>query len=116
MLKKISPNIYINKYNLFSDVLVINENKGFYVHCMKHCIKGTGCVLYEISFTNDIPDNISQEYIQKLELKPVYITKKALISINTLREASSTLKLQILNIASDKILEKMNEGLFTDDE
>lgn len=114
ILEKISPNIYVNKYNLFSDVLIIDENKGLYVHCMKHCIKGTGCVLYETDLMDNLPDIIDKEIIDRLDLKPIYISKKALISINTLREAANTLKYQILNVASDKIVEKMNEGLFID--
>ncbi|AWR95494.2 hypothetical protein [Acidianus brierleyi] len=112
LLEKILPNIYVNRYNIFSDIFIVSEKKGMYVHCMKHCIKGTGCVLYETTLSEKIPDIINKEFIEKLELKPIYISKKALISINTLREASNTLKKEELKIASEKIIQKINEGLF----
>jgi hypothetical protein len=112
-MERIISNIYANVDNIFSDVLVVQEGKGLYVHCMKHCIKGTGCVLYE-TVLNNIPSLITKEFIWNLELKPIYVSKKALISINVLREASGYLKdkSEILKGAADAIIKKMNEGLF----
>ncbi len=112
-MERIISNIYINVNNLFSDVLIVKEGKGLYVHCMKHCIKGTGCVLYETVLTN-IPNVITKDFIQNIELKPIYVSKKAIISINVLREASNYLKdkSEILKEAADTIIKKMNEGLF----
>ncbi|TRM97764.1 hypothetical protein DJ527_11655 [Sulfolobus sp. F1] len=97
--------------NFLKDILVYveyNGQNGIFIHCVGDCIKGTGCVVYEVK------DSMRKDDIkvEELNLTPLFVTSKAYTALHSLLEASKKLGIEKLEEAFNIIMDKVSEGKF----
>ncbi|AWR99011.2 hypothetical protein [Metallosphaera hakonensis] len=95
--------------NIFQDVLIEGKS-GILIHCMKHCIKA-GCVAFEVEVISRIPECKKIKLNDVIRVKGVLGISRFPISIYAMREIAKNTGNELLNVATKKLIQKMNMGI-----